>query len=57
MSKTNVAERKVSKSWTIEMHSDYKDMFKSFNLKHNSMSRVKIWCDPKWFYLKYHNPE
>jgi len=57
MSKANVKTVNVSKSWAIEMHSDYKEMFKSYQLKHNSMSRVKVWCDPKWFYLKYHIEE
>jgi len=57
MSKANVKIVNVSKSWAIEMHSDYKEMFKSYTLKHNSMSRVKVWCDPKWFYLKYHIEE
>lgn len=46
---------KKNLSWTIEMHPSYRELQKSFNNKHNGMDRVKIYFDPKWFYLKYHN--
>ena len=43
-------------SWTIEMHDNFKSLQKSFNTKHNSGYRFKIWFDSgdNW-YLKYHN--
>jgi hypothetical protein len=56
MFEAEVKNKSVSRSWTIEMHKNPKDMYKSYATKHNSVSRVKFWFDPKWYYFKYHNP-